>query len=299
MYHNQHSLTAQPPFDFRHTLNFLGIFAPAKGEQNIADAILTKAMRLNGQTIVFRIQSIVQMDAPQLTCDLYADSPLESADEAAALQRIRFYLSLDDDLAPFYALADDDPYFAPLVQTLYGYHQLKFLTPFENALWAILSARNRHPIAHNLKQAITAAYGGRLTVDGVTYAAFPEATDLLALSAQDWMLIVKQEQRARYCRAVVEAFADVDDDWLYTAPTPDLENWLRGIAGIGAWSASFVLIRGLGRMGNVAVPEEALIQAVAQRYQCAASPDEVKRLAAHYGAHQGYWAHYAHVGSNA
>jgi DNA-3-methyladenine glycosylase II len=67
-------------------------------------------------------------------------------------------LSLGDDLRPFYAVAETDPAFAPLVQELYGYHQVKFLMPFENACWAILSQRNLISVSHNVKR-LSAPYG--------------------------------------------------------------------------------------------------------------------------------------------
>ena len=53
----------------------------------------------------------------------------------------------DDDLQPFYALAEADPPFWALVQRLYGYHQVRFFTPFENTCWAILGQRTPFAVA--------------------------------------------------------------------------------------------------------------------------------------------------------
>ena len=52
--------------------------------------------------------------------------------------RLRFFLSLNDDLQPFYRIGLADPPFASVIECLYGLHQPKFLTPFELACWAIL-----------------------------------------------------------------------------------------------------------------------------------------------------------------
>ncbi len=57
------------------------------------------------------------------------------------MDRLGFYLSLQDDLRPFYAIADADPDFAPVARGLYGFQQVKFLTPFEHLCWAILTQR--------------------------------------------------------------------------------------------------------------------------------------------------------------
>ena len=53
-----------------------------------------------------------------------------------------------------YTLRPDRP-FAPVVRKLYGYHQVKFLTPFENACWAILTQRNPVPAAKEIKRALS------------------------------------------------------------------------------------------------------------------------------------------------
>jgi DNA-3-methyladenine glycosylase II len=102
------------------------------GEQQIDDLTLTKATSFNGQAVVFRVRSRGTLDAPSLAYTLYSDMPLDEKVCDAAETRIRCFLSLDDDLRPFYAIGEADPAFAPVVKALYGYHQVKFLTPFEN-----------------------------------------------------------------------------------------------------------------------------------------------------------------------
>ena len=48
-----------------------------------------------------------------------------------ALDRIRFSLSLDDDLEPFYELAEKDGSFAPIAREQRGHHHVKFPSAFE------------------------------------------------------------------------------------------------------------------------------------------------------------------------
>jgi DNA-3-methyladenine glycosylase II len=129
----QGTLTPKPPFDFDKALEFLGHFRPAMGEQKTHDGILTKAISINGQMVVFRLQSIGTLDAPELAYILYSDSAISDDLHMAVRDRIGFFLSLHDDLHPFYAIAEEDPAFEPVMQELYGYHQVKFLSPFENA----------------------------------------------------------------------------------------------------------------------------------------------------------------------
>ena len=287
-------LTPAAPFDFEQSLDFLGMFTPTRGEQTLAPRTLTKAVMIGGQPVVFRVAGAGSADAPRLEYTLFAAAPITPETQAAAADRIAFYLSLDDDLRPLYAPGEADPAFAPVLRRLYGYHQVKFLTPFENAAWAILSQRNPMPVAQKQKLALAARFGGTLTVDGTAYTAFPAAAQLADLPPATLREVVNNDRRTEYLAAAARAFSTVDESWLRAAPYAEVEAWLRGIKGIGAWSAEFILLRGLGRLDRVPITEERLIAAVSHRYGNgqALPAAEVARLAAGYGPWQGYWAHY-------
>ncbi len=288
---NQHTisgrLSAVPPFDFAQSLAFLGEFPPAANQQRIKADTLTKAVMIDGQIVVFRVTA----DENALAYTLYSDQLISDAVHTAAADRISFFLSLDDDLRPFYALAQTDPSFAPVLDRLYGYHQVKFLTPFENACWAILSQRIPMSVGLSLKAKFGDQFGASLALDGSTYSAFPDAARILD-HADELDAVVTNQRKANYLRSAAHAFAQVDETWLRTAPYDAVEAWLLAIKGIGAWSASFVLIRGLGRMERVPITEGRLLEAVRKVYGRDLSEQQVLDLGARYGAYQGYWSHY-------
>ncbi len=290
-------LTPTPPFDFARSLEFLGAFQPTAGEQSLAERALAKAVIIDGQTIVFRVTSSGEVEAPRVNYTLFSDRPIGADMACAAADRVAFFLSLKDDLCPFYALARDDLVFAPIVDRLYGYHQVKFLTPFENACWAILSQRNTMPIARRLKQALVERFGTHLEVDGVCYDAFPEAARLAEADPADLLAILPTLRRDAYLAAVARAFSVADEAWLRSAPYAEVAAWLRAIDGIGPWSASFVLLRGLGRTEQLPVGEKRLAAAAGRLYNGGPPLSEaaLSRLAERYGPWQGYWAHYLRV----
>src|SRR5690242_3183649 len=216
-------LTPAAPFDFEQSLDFLGMFLPTRGEQTVAPRTLTKAVMISEQPVVFRVAGTGSADAPRLEYTLFAEAPITPAVQAEAADRIGFYLSLDDDLRPFYAIGEADPAFAPVVQQLYGYHQVKFLTPFENAAWAILSQRNPMQVAQKQKQALAVRFGGTLTVDGVPYTAFPTPAQLAAVPPATLREVVGNERRAEYLAAAARAFSGVDESWLRAAPYAEVE----------------------------------------------------------------------------
>jgi DNA-3-methyladenine glycosylase II len=290
-------LTPTPPFDFARSLEFLGAFQPSADEQSLAEHALTKAVLIDGQTIVFRVAASGDVEAPRLDYRLFSAQSIEAVTARAAADRIGFFLSLDDDLRPFYALSRDDPAFAPIVERLYGYHQVKFLTPFECACWAILSQRNTMPIARRLKQALVERFGTGLEVDDVYYQAFPDAVHLAEADPADLRAIVRNLRRDEYLAAVARAFSVADEAWLRGAPYDEAAAWLRAIDGIGPWSAAFVLLRGLGRTERLPVDEKRLAMAAGKLYNGGPPLDDVglRRVAKRYGPWQGYWAHYVRV----
>lgn len=292
LYMVEGTLTPVAPFDFAQTLRFLGIFKPAMGEQQIEDLSLTKGTSFNGQVVVFRVASVGSIEQPLLTYTLFSDMPILQDVCLTAEARIRFFLSLDDDLRPLYAVGENDPAFEPVMRQLYGYHQVKFLTPFENACWAIISQRNLMTVSKRMKQALTEQFGSQLEVEGIVYEVFPEPFALAMRSADEINVAVRNLWKSQGLSAVAHAFDNVDEQWLRTAPTEEVERWLRSIKGIGAWSASFILLRGLGRMSTIPVDDKWLIEAAALVYGQMATPEDVKRLSAHYGDQAGYWAHY-------
>ena len=228
---------------------------------------------------------------------LFSEQPINEATKSATTQRISSFLSLTDDLRPFYALAREDTDFAPIVDQLYGYHQVKFLTPFETACWAILTQRNTMAIASKMKRALVERFGSRLELDGTEYWAFPEPVQLAMVNEGELTALIRNGRRGEYLSAVANAFSEVDEHFLKDAPTEEVTAWLHGIKGLGQWSVEFILVRGLGRMEYVPLTEKRLVEAVSKVYGHGEylSREEIQRIANHYGLWQGYWAHYLRV----
>jgi DNA-3-methyladenine glycosylase II len=292
-----------PPFDFGKTLAFVGGFGPTEGEQAVTGGTgLRKAFRVDGHTVLAELAGEGSVDAPVVRWRFRARRPVPPASQHRLLERVRFYLGLDEVLSDFYRIGRGDPGFAPVIRRLHGYHQVKFATPFENACWAVLGQRCPVPVARGMKDALVGEFGGAIEADGQTHHAFPEPADLRGASAEAVAAVIGNPVKGQRIAAVTAAFAGVDPGFLREAPLEEVRRWLTAIDGIGPWSAAFVLVRGLGRTESIAGFEEMLIPAAAAVY--GRPPDqmtagEVRGLAARYGAWQGYWAHYLRVAASA
>jgi DNA-3-methyladenine glycosylase II len=289
------ALTPAPPFTFNHALRFLErlVFLPAAQAVTVRNGrpALYKALAVGGQTLVARLHATGAVEQPVLAYTLLSAEPLDAPLLATAADRLAFFLSLADDLRPFYALGRADPVFAPILESLYGYHQVKFTTPFENAVWAVLAQRNQWAHTQRMHIALAEAFGGQLTVDGLALHSFPEPELLAIVPPDELARVIGHQPKGACLSGVAHAFAGVDEGFLRSAPYADVERWLRGIRCLGPWSAGFILLRGLGRMEALPPGDRHIAAVVADHY----GPTSLPALAARYGPHQGYWAHYLRV----
>jgi len=273
------SLALQPtaPFDFSASLRFLAQFPATAGEQSVAGSVLTKALRVGGATVVVRVS------AEGASLRVAASSP-GLVPTAAVTDRLRFWLSLDDDLAPFYELASGDPPFAAVVDRLYGYHQVKFPTPAEIVCWSILVQRTQTRVAQAMKRRLVESFPEN-SFEGMW--AFPDIDQLSSLD----FAVVGHDRKAGYVAGAVAALSGVDEAFLRAGPYDEVKSFLLGIPGIGPWSALFILTRGLGRMDE-APPDREGLGVASSVYGRSLSEDEFVALAARYGRWQAYWTHY-------
>jgi DNA-3-methyladenine glycosylase II len=297
LYSFEDTLKPVAPFDFSKSLWFLSGFSPMQNEQEIKKGDFTKAIKIKGETIAFEIKDRGTIESPKLVFTAYSASKLPSETKELVADRISFFLSLQDDLKEFYEIAKKDSHIQPAIKQFYGHKQVKFLTPFEIACWAILTQRIPMNVARKMKQNIVINLGGKINVKDTEFRSFPEPSDLVAASAE-LPELVPNKRKVEYLLAVAQAFCNVDEQWLRTGIYADVRDWLTGIKGIGDWSANFVLIRGLGRIEELSSIEPQLALDVARIYGGKDEPmsnEDVCRIAENYGIWKGYWAYYLRI----
>src|SRR5690349_215482 len=120
LYSNTGTLTVTPIFDFAQSLEFMRGFSPTSDEQIVTNTSLTKAIMLGKLCIAFRVEDAGSVEAPMVRYTLFSEEPLDKAIQKEAVEQISFFLSLQDDLKSFYAIAQQDEDFAPVLLHLYG-----------------------------------------------------------------------------------------------------------------------------------------------------------------------------------
>ena len=289
-------LFPKSPFDFSKSINFMNMFYPTEDEQTLEDLSFTKAVYLEDQTMAFRLENEGTVEKPVLLYTLFSHEVITEDMEAELIDRITFFLSLEDDLKPFYTHGIKDKTFKPVLRKLYGLHQVKFLTPFESACWAVLSQRISMKVAHNMKERLIQSVGDKISIDDVDYWTFPSADQIKNLGVENLTSIVKNHRKSEYLMNVSEAFTMVEEDFLRNAPLNEVKNWLLDIKGIGEWSAHLELIRGLGRMDELSRNDRMLTQCAKQIYGSEITDEDLNEIMEGYGDYKGYWTYYIRTG---
>jgi DNA-3-methyladenine glycosylase II len=275
------------PFDFQLSLAFLRGFSPMMGEQKLEANALVKSWIVEKQAITVTMTGATD----GIACTLASPEAIDSSREHVVCHHVAAFLSAEDDLAEFYAIASRDASFAPVARRLRGLHHPRFATPFEAACWGVINQRIRLSQARKLKAAISARWG----VKGCD--AFPEAKTLARAHESELLKVLRSERKARAVWSVAQAFSKVSTSWLEEASLGDVEAWLRRIYGVGDFTTGFVLYRGLGRAvlpshASFTIRSPKLLAAAKQTYGTTCTSTTLRKKALGYGPWVGLWSLY-------
>ncbi len=285
------ALPATPPFSLGAALRALAAFSPCAGDQVIAGDRVRKAFALpGGEAAVAEVAPRVD-GAPGVLLTVHAARPLSEEETRRMELAVRRWLGLDDDLAPFLAIARRDPAMRPILAATQGLHQVRFATLPEGTVYFTLTQRSTQWYAAARKRRIAAELGPRLTVDGVDHVAFPGFDTLRGV---DFDRFAGNAARGQRVAEVVAGVAGLDEEWLRGAPYPEARTALLGVRGVGTFTAHALLLRVLGRPDDTPL-EMAQFTGVAEAVYGSPPPSPAE-LREWYGPYVGWWAYLCRTG---
>jgi DNA-3-methyladenine glycosylase II len=223
------------PFSLAQSIAFAGAFVPVRAPQ--AD---DEVMRLafvddggEGATVA------VRQDGDRVIVDYR--SSLAAARVAAHTARI---LSLDVDATGFAAVGERDADVGALQREFPGRRPVCFGSPFEAAVWALLSQRTSMRQAAGVRRRLVEALGEPLELDGVTLHAFPAPQRLAALEEFPGVPAVKAERLRGLAHAALAG--ELDPGLLRSRDPEQTLEALQRLAGVGPFSSELILLRGAG-----------------------------------------------------
>ena len=177
-----------------------------------------------------------------------------TGDLAAAAEQTCRFLALDVDARGWPEVGERDPVIADAQQQLPGLRPCGFHSPYEAAVWSVLSQRVRIVQAARLRAELVAKHGD----DG----AFPAPDEVRRLDLD------LPGRKAEYLHAVAEAALDghLDGATLRAADPDDAVRSVKQIKGLGPFAAELVVVRGANAPDALAQHERRLEAEVAERY---------------------------------
>jgi DNA-3-methyladenine glycosylase II len=261
------------PYALASSARFLEGFAPATYDGDGRDG-LRLAFVADGLADGEAVAGVrVRQEGETVVGDVYG-----TADPQVVRRQVTRILSLDVDGSGFPAVGRRDPVVAALQRRYPGLRPVCFYSPYETAAWAIISHRVRMGRAAGIKAHMAAELGPEIDLgDGIEHA-FPGPSRLADLERFPGLTDTKVERLRHLGRATVRG--ELEADILRSLPAGEAISGLRGLPGIGPFSAELVLLRGVGVPDQLPTKEPRLAQAVARAYGLEKAPDaeQLRRL---------------------
>ena len=249
--------------------------ASADATRRFRDGVLTVLFEAAGSPAVARVR---QCREGTLAVRVEAPEP------DAALEHLRFMLSLDDDHTPFLQRFARDPLLGEATRRLQGLRPLRLATVPHALLTALcgqlVQARAARLLEARLLRAHSRPHAGlHLPPDRSTFARLAPAD------------LVGQGLGARKAATLVRLSRELDLERLRTLATDLAAKRIEGERGLGPWSAGVICLYGLGRFDRGLVGDLGLIKLCAALYGRWADADDTRELLDPYGE----WAGLASV----
>ena len=206
------------------------------------DGLLTQALAVDGRVEVARA-----WQSPDGVVSIRADS-------AAAAERLRWLLALDDDHSGFLLRVRDDPLLGRASRALRGLRPVRVATVAQSLLRAycgqLIEAKRARRLEQTIVRTLCAQGPERLHVA-------PTARDLGALSPPQLRALGLHARRGA---SLVRLCRSLDLERLHEQPTEAVVRRLERERGLGPWSVGVVCLEGLGRYEHGLVGDLGLVK---------------------------------------
>ena len=186
-------------------------------------------------------------------------------------------VSADADGAAWDAICVSDPVLAPVHAVARGFRPSNFYSPYEAAVWSVISARRARPQGIALRRRIAEAHGRVFTLAGRAEAAIPTPSRLLTITDFPGLPADRIPRLHAIANAALDGQLDVDRLRAMEPEAAMLD--LQQLPGIGPFYSALIVIRALGLTDVLSTQEDHTRDAVRQWYGLDHVPDDVELAA--------------------
>ena len=257
------TMTALPivgPFDLRE----VALMGFGHRDEHSFDGVMRMAFCLDGD-----YERQVGVEARQFgdRLELQAQSlgdPLSDAEAEALRKQVARVVSLDHDGEAFHQLCLSDPVLARIHMKAPGFRPALFYSPYEAALWSIISARRARSQGITLRARMSELYGAGFELSGTRTLCVPTPSALLEIESVPGL----PADRIPRLHAVAQAAQRgvLDADRLRAMAPEDANAELQQLPGIGPFYSSLIVIRACGHADAPTLGEPRSRAAIEQAY---------------------------------
>jgi DNA-3-methyladenine glycosylase II len=240
-------LPVEAPFHLEATVRVLQRRPVSQIDRWIDNRYL-RVIHVNGRDVLVAVENRGTIDAPDVCCSF--QPALSGSDRKAAKLVVRRILGLNRDPHALLRAARGVSGFGEIALALRGMRPPRFASLFEAFARVIPFQQLSLDAGVSIVMRLVERFGTKHVNEGETYFAFPEA-QVVAKARIDSLrrcgLSARKAQTLRDLARIV-ASGELLESQLEAMSTPDALRRLIDLPGIGLWSASVVLLRGLGRL---------------------------------------------------
>jgi AraC family transcriptional regulator of adaptative response / DNA-3-methyladenine glycosylase II len=230
-------LAFQPPYDWRAAIDFLAARA-TPGVEIVDDTGYRRTIAAGGRAGSIAVG--LGRTRPEITLDVrFPHAP----SHAAIVRRVGRVFDLDADPGIVARHFGADPLLGPRLTAHAGIRMPGAWDPFELAVRAVRGQQVSVKAATTLAGRVALAFGSPFEDAGGLSRLFPDAERLVEAPVEDLGVMPARARTIRsLSQAVVEGRVTLDGSVDRAAAVAAL----RGVPGIGPWTASYIAMRALG-----------------------------------------------------
>jgi DNA-3-methyladenine glycosylase II len=186
------------------------------------------------------------------------------ADPDVVAAQVARIVSCDHDGEGFAHLGRRDPVIGALQQAAPGLRPALFYSPYEAAVWSVISARRARPQGIRLRERLNEAHGERFELSGQTVSALPAPSRLADLT--DLPGLPADRLPRLHAVAAAAQRGDLDVDRLVALGPEAAAQAVQELPGIGPFYSQLIVVRACGFVDVLPADEARSRQAVHELY---------------------------------
>ena len=223
---NRVTIPTRGPF----SLEELALFGFGHRNERSFDGVMRMAFRLD-HDLETAVGVEVRQRGDQLDLTVHGD-----ADPEAVAAQVARVVSCDHDGEGFAELGRRDPVIGALQQAAPGLRPALFYSPYEAAVWSVISARRARAQGITLRERLNEAHGDAFELAGQTVRALPAPSTLAALTDLPGLQAL----------AAASQRGELDVDRLVALGPEAAQQAVQELPGIGPFYSALIVVRACG-----------------------------------------------------